>query len=779
VARTNVERTETALDDLLDELAAGPGGSGPPGPGPDADGARAAWRAMVTSRALDVVARRLKGDGRGYYTISSAGHEYNALVALRLRTTDPAFLHYRAGAFVAARRRDDAEAFVRDTVVSFQASVTDPVSAGRHKVWGSREAWIPPQTSTIASHVPKATGTAIALGRVGSGRLAGTALTDEVGADAVVCATFGDASLNHATTASGLTMARWARRHGAPVPILFVCEDNGLGISVPTPRGWVEGSLSGLPGLTYVRADGDPGRRWEAIGEAVRRVRDERAPVALHLPTVRLWGHAGSDVEVGYRDAADIAAAEAADPLLETARWIVATGRASGAELRADLAEVRARVERACDDPVEHATTPEQVLGPLVLHLPDAGPEPDDDTHRARAAAWERAGAGLPEHAQPPVRRTLGARLNAALHDLLDTHPEAVAFGEDVATKGGVYGITAGLRARYGQHRVFDTMLDETAILGAAQGFGLLGHLPVPEIQYLAYLHNALDQLRGEACSTTWLSDGAFATPMVVRVASFAYQKGFGGHFHNDDAIGALRDIPGLLLAAPARGDDAVRMLRGAAAMASQQRRVVAFLEPIALYHERDLYDEGDGGWLTDYPVDGRLLPGTVAVYAAGPNEVRSSEVDGARLPAAPDPVEVPDEDRWVEDGDRADVLVVTYANGVRMALRAARRLLDAEGIRLRVMDLRWLQPLPMAAIASHARDVGRVLVVDECRATGGGIADAVIAGLVEGGSGAALASIRARDSYVPLGPAASQVLVTEDGVVDAARALSRQDGRR
>ena len=81
-----------------------------------------------------------------------------------------------------------------------------------------------------------------------------------------------------------------------------------------------------------------------------------------------------------------------------------------------------------------------------------------------------------------------------------------------------------------------------------------------------------------------------------------AYQKGFGGHFHNDNAVGALRDIPGLVLAMPSRGDDAVRMLRGCLAMAATDGRVVVFLEPIALYHERDLYEPGDGGWLTDHP---------------------------------------------------------------------------------------------------------------------------------------------------------------------------------
>ncbi len=771
MVQDGVERTERALDALLADLVER---GAPSVPSADADldeaTAQSVFRAMVASRALDVAARRLRADGRGYYTISSAGHEHNALVGHQLRPTDPAFLHYRSGAFVAARRRDDLAAFVRDTVASLQASTTDPVAAGRHKVWGSREHWIPPQTSTIASHVPKAVGTAIALGRAATGRLVPTDRTAEVGPDPVVCVSLGDASLNHATTSAGLTMARWARRQGAPVPVLFVCEDNGLGISVPTPRGWVEQTLAALPGIAYVRADGDLGRRWAAVRDAVELVRGERRPVALHLPTVRLWGHAGSDVEEGYRTRDEVAAAERADPLLSTARWLVGAGLVTGEQLLAIREEVRELVGTATATvPVRHAGSSAEVMGPLLLDEATSrldAPSRSEAAASARVSAWAEAGLELPEDAVPPMRRTLGARLNQALHDLLLDRPEAVLFGEDVASKGGVYGITAGLHARFGTDRVFDTLLDETSILGAAQGFGLTGHLPIPEVQYLAYLHNALDQVRGEAASTAWLSDGAFTTPMVLRVAAFAYQRGFGGHFHNDNAIGALRDIPGLLLATPSRGDDAARLLRASAALAADHGRVVAFLEPIALYHQRDLHDEGDDGWLTGYPAEGVLPPGTVGVFPAGRATAADGPVDGRAGQAK----------RW---DDAADVVVVTYANGVRMARRAAARLLQEEGIRLRVLDLRWLQPLPMRVVVEQAREVGRVLVVDECRATGGGIADAVVAGLVESGVAAAMTAVRALDSYVPLGPAAEHVLVTEDDVVEAARQLGRTAAHR
>ncbi|MEX2503905.1 MAG: thiamine pyrophosphate-dependent enzyme [Egicoccus sp.] len=697
---------------------------------------------MVRSRVLDVVARELKAQGRSYYTISSAGHEHTAVVGALTRTTDPALLHYRDGGFVAARARRAGTDVTWDTLLSLVASREDPASQGRHKVWGSPSAWIVPQTSTIASHLPKAVGTAFAVGR--SRRLgAGAVAAGDLPADAIVVCSFGDASLNHASALTGLNAARWAHRVGSPVPILFVCEDNGIGISVTTPPGWVEATASALPGCTYLRAEGEVDEVWDTVASAVDTVRERRAPVFLHLPTVRLWGHAGSDLETAYRSREEIEHAEAADPLARAARRLITCGAATREDLAAVVAEVRAQTrERAAAAGATGTLRDlEEVVAPLAPHDPavvrTAAARPLDPERRAAAH-----GRRLPEAAVTAGERTMAGLLNAALRDELARRPGAVVFGEDVGRKGGVYGVTGGLQTTFGTGRVFDTLLDETAILGLAQGLGLLGMTPIPEIQYLAYLHNALDQLRGEAASTQFFSAGRYRTPMVVRIAGLAYQKGFGGHFHNDNAIGALRDIPGLLLAVPSRGDDAVRMLRGCLAMADTDGRVCAFLEPIALYHERDLHEPGDGGWLSDYPApDEVLLPGEPGIHHP----------------------------------DAQDVLIVTYGNGVRMSLRAAREL-AGQGIGVRVLDLRWLNPLPAEEMRRHAAACGRVLVADECRRTGGGIADAVVADLVEHGFDGPIATVRAHDSYVPLGPAADLVLLSQDAVTEAALALATRE---
>src|SRR5690606_4466160 len=106
----------------------------------------------------------------------------------------------------------------------------------------------------------------------------------------------------------------------------------------------------------------------------------------------------------------------------------------------------------------------------------------------------------------------------------------------------------------------------------------------------------------GEAASLQFFSNGQFRNPMVMRIASLGYQKGFGGHFHNDNSFTALRDIPGLVIACPSRGDDAAMMLRTCAALAKVDGRVVAFMEPIALYMTKDLHEPKDGEWLFPYP---------------------------------------------------------------------------------------------------------------------------------------------------------------------------------
>lgn len=693
------------------------------------------FHAQICSRHIDLVAREMRARNEGFYTIGSAGHEGNAVIGQLTRTTDPAFLHYRSGGFMMARGFKDADTDpVYDTALSLAASSEDPISGGRHKVWGSRKLWVPPQTSTIASHLPKAVGTALAIEQ--AKRLG---LELPVPKDSVVICSFGDASANHSAATGAFNAAQWSAFQNLPVPIVFVCEDNGLGISVKTPTGWIESNFSTRKNLAYFKADGlDIVATWNVAREALAMCRQKRVPVFLHLRVKRLLGHAGTDVETEYLSLAEVESAEACDPLLVSAETALDTGIMSADEIREQYEEVRRRVRDAAAKASKRPrlTTAAQVMTPLAPINEKAVAEEAQRTADTLARSKVFGGAErLPELSEP---RHLSIQINRALHDLLLKYPEATVFGEDVAQKGGVYTVTSGLAKAFRGMRVFNTLLDETTILGLAQGAGLMGLLPVPEIQYLAYFHNACDQLRGEACSLQYFSNGQFSNPMVVRIASLGYQKGFGGHFHNDNSITALRDIPGLIIACPSRGDDAAMMLRTCAATAKTCGRVLAFLEPIALYMSKDLYEEKDGKWLFKYPAPEKFVPiGEPRIYFP----------------------------------DASDLLIITYGNGVPMALRAAKALQEEKNKRVRVLDLRWLKPLNKAAMADNARNCSKILVLDEGRETGG-ISEEIFTALDEAGIKGDKARVTGADTYIPLAAAANLVLPSDEQVLSAAARL-------
>ncbi len=710
-----------------------------PGSALDALGFRELFESQIISRHLDLMARVLRVQNKVFYTIGSGGHEGNAMVARLTRHTDPAFLHYRSGAFMAERfRKLPGMDPVTDAALSFAASRDDPASGGRHKVWGSKPLWVLPQTSTIASHLPKALGTAVAIEQA---RRIGHPLP--IPADSISICSFGDASSNHATAQTAFNAAAWTAYQKLPAPVLFVCEDNGIGISVKTPGGWIANNFQDRADLDYFFADGlDLAEGYSQVLRAVQHCRGSRRPTFLHLKTTRVMGHAGTDFEIEWRSIEELMAVEASDPLLRSAGIALESGMYTKSEVLNLYEAARKRCFAAAEaaDARPRLTTLAEVQEPLAPYTPAAvRAEAERADYADRRLAVFGGAAKLPENL--PARH-LAIQINQALHDLLAKYPQALLFGEDVAQKGGVYTVTKGLNKTFKGSRVFNTLLDETMILGLAQGYGNMGMLPLPEIQYLAYFHNACDQIRGEAASLQFFSNDQYRNPMVMRIAALGYQKGFGGHFHNDNSITALRDIPGLVVGCASRGDDAATMLRTLMALAKVDGRVCAFLEPIALYMTKDLYESGDGRWQFEYPAPTEsMLLGAGRVYNEAAN----------------------------------DLVVFTFGNGVPMALRAARVIEKEQGWEVRVVDLRWLVPLNDAFIAAQANSAKRILVLDEGRKSGG-VGEGVITAIVEAGCGAtAMKRVVGADTFTPLAGAALLVLPGEAEIVAAARELAAQ----
>ena len=670
---------------------------------------------MVMNRHLDLMARRTKG--QTFYSIGSSGHEGMCALALASKPTDMAFLHYRDAAFCLQRRKAVIGSTpLYDMVLSFAASAEDPVSGGRHKVLGGLDIMTPPQTSTIASHLPKAVGAAHSL------CLEGGVLPR----DSVILCSFGDASSNHSTAQGAINAAAWASYQSSPMPIVFICEDNGIGISVRTPKGWISANYGNRPGLKYMACDGtDIADAIRGARDAVNFARERRKPVFLHMKTTRLMGHAGADIEAKYSSLEDIEGREASDPLLKTAAHILTLGVMSADEILVQYEDMRQRVERVAQAAFTRPKleTAEEVMRPLMGGNIAKGADLPSIQALIKIGC-ERDGRKIP----------LNKMLNKTLAEIMLTYNKAFVFGEDVARKGGVYGVTLDLLKIFGPRRVQDTLLDEQTILGLAIGAAQNGFLPIPEIQFLAYLHNAEDQIRGEAATLSFFSNGQFANPMVIRIAGLGYQRGFGGHFHNDNSLTVLRDIPGIIVACPSNADDARRMLREVVRLAHEEKRVCVFIEPIALYGISDIH-EGDRQW------SGRYIP------PQDDKSVSLSEI--------------------AQHGKGTDLAILTYGNGYYLSRQAEKDL----SMRTRIIDMRWITPLPMSAILKAVAPCKNILIVDECRKSGS-VSEELMTRLVEHGLEKPIVRITGHDSFIPLGNAAYAMMPSIDSIIEAAEAL-------
>ena len=385
------------------------------------------FSAQLASRHLDLLARDLKLKNQAFYTIGSSGHEGNAGIASVFRHTDMAFLHYRSGAFMIARAKQLAGTdMIRDIVLSLVAAKADPIACGRHKVFGSKSLSVPPQTSTIASHLPKAVGASASIKRAQT-----LGFKHSMADDSVVLCSFGDASANHSTALGAFNQAQWIARSGYPLPLVFICEDNGWGISVPTPPAWIEHKFGAQPCWTYLQADGlNLADVIRAAKTAEHIARIDKKPVFLHFRCVRLLGHAGTDIETQYRSEQDLLATEQNDPLLHTARMLIAEGIASAEhviKLYQQMAETVRQVAKEVIGSAQLGSATDIMASIVPPTLSRAVPDMPSDAKRKTAFGHKFSKQHMPLN--------LSQQLNFALTDILLQYQNSIVFGEDVAKK--------------------------------------------------------------------------------------------------------------------------------------------------------------------------------------------------------------------------------------------------------------------------------------------------------------------------------------------------------
>ncbi|MEE8522361.1 MAG: thiamine pyrophosphate-dependent enzyme, partial [Thermoanaerobaculia bacterium] len=353
----------------------------------------------------------------------------------------------------------------------------------------------------------------------------------KAGGPGVVICTIGDASTRQGEFYEALCFAVQEQ-----LPIVFVLEDNGYGISTPT-RSMLPFRLDVFHPDLAVRVDGrNVFELFERSGEVIARARRGEGPTVLWCELDRLGSHTSADDHRVYRSAEDIAAMEARDPIRRFADRLQADGELSAPQLREMQQEVARTVDRIYRE-VEDKPAPDparvldHLFGPPVEHPP---------------LPFQLEGEAV----------TMVEAINRTLHAGMELDPRMLCFGQDIEDpKGGVFGLTAGLSSAF-PGRVENSPLAEATIVGTAVGLAASGYRPVFEVQFIDYLTPGFHQLVTQIATLRWRSCGAWTCPLVLYAPYGAYLPG-GGHWHSQSNDGWWAHIPGLRVAVPSTPEDA------------------------------------------------------------------------------------------------------------------------------------------------------------------------------------------------------------------------------
>ena len=677
--------------------------------GVDPEEAIADLRLALVSRALDDREISLQKQSRVYFQISGAGHE--ALLLAMARHLKPGydwfFPYYRDRALMLGLGVTPLELMYQSV-----GSASDPSSGGRQMPshWGHRATNVVTQSSPTGSQcIP-------AVGCAEGGRYIVSRGLDSLRAhdDEITYVSLGEGATSEGEFWEALAAAARLR-----LPVLFLVADNGYAISVPASDqspAPVADLVAGFRGLHTVRVDGcDYFEARRVARDVVDRLRGGGGPVLVHADVVRPYSHSAADTQAKYRSRAELVAEAERDPIDLLARELVEAGvlddLALAALRTAAYEEVAAAAKQALEAP---RPDPSTVLDNVVA-IPVLGEPVAPSTDGEEVAFGES------------IRRTL--------HELLASDPRIRVFGEDVADapdtliaevegKGGVFGTTLGLQRTFGSDRCFNTPLAEAGIIGRGVGQAIRGLRPSPEIQFFDYIWPAMQQLKSEAATTRWRSNGAYTCPMVVRVPIGGYLTG-GAIWHSQCGESIFTHVPGLVVMFPSCADDAAGMLRAA----FRCEDPVLFLEHKHLLRQ----------------------PYTRAPFPA------------------PDFVVPIGRARIVRPGDALSL--VTYGATVERCRRAADQL-SGRGHEVEVVDLRFLSPWDQETVGASVAKTSRVVVVHEDIRTSGFGAE-VAAWIAENCFDlldAPVGRVGALDCHVPYEPTLeTAVLPQVDDIVGAA----------
>jgi 2-oxoisovalerate dehydrogenase E1 component len=632
------------------------------------------YRLMYLSRRTDDREIVLKRQQKIFFQVSCAGHE--ALLVAAGMAMRPAydwfFPYYRDRALCLALGNT-----VEEQLLQAVGAADDPASGGRQMPshWASKKLNIVSPSSSTATQCLHAVGCAEA-GRYFTRHPDAAAKHNgdyrefkdvKFHGDEVVYVSIGEGSTSQGEFWESLNTAS-----NEKLPVLYVVEDNGYAISTPveanTPGGNISRLVANFPNFHFAEIDGtDPIASYKAMKDAVAYCRARKGPALVHGHVIRPYSHSLSDDERLYRSVAELEADALKDPISRMQMWLLREGFLDADAINRLERQVDEEVQRAADRAV---MAPLPTVDSIMRHVYSEDLSPMDPRFDTK-----------PQPTADATERTMADLINCCLKDEMRRDERIVVFGEDVADatrdealragkikgKGGVFKLTAGLQAEFGNDRVWNSPLAEANIVGRGIGMAVRGLKPVVEIQFFDYIWPAMHQLRNELALMRWRSNGEFSCPMVVRVPIGGYLTG-GSIYHSQSGESIFTHTPGVRVVMPSNALDALGLLRTA----------IRCDDPVMFLEHKRLYRETFGR--AAYPGPEYCIPfGKAKVVRPG-----------------------------------KDLTVLTYGAVVPRALQAAQKLHRETGVDVELIDLRSLSPYDWEAIADSVKKTSRVIVAHE-----------------------------------------------------------------
>ncbi len=601
------------------------------------------YELMTLGRLLDERAPNYLKQAIGWsYHAPYAGHDAIQLAIGQVftRGEDHLFPYYR-DMLTAVSAGISAE----EVILNGISKATDLASGGRHMSnHFAKPAWnIHNVSSCTGNHTLHAVGVARAMKRY---KHTGVAISSQ-----------GESSVSEGYCYEAINGAS-----NEKLPVIFVFQDNGYGISVPkrdqTANTRVADNFSGFLNLTIIHCDGkDVFDSMSAMDEARRIAIEKQEPVIVHADCVRIGAHSNSDKHEWYRDDKEIAEAKAQDPYPRFRRELITSKVFVEKELL-DIEEEMKKVVIDAHSKAMKAPNPDPAsIYDFVIPDPYVPAKYNEGTHNDTSEPVKFIDA-----------------INGALKAEFRHNPNTFIWGQDMANKekGGIFNVSKGMQQEFGVERVFNGPIAEDFILGTANGFSRFRkdiRVVVEGAEFADYFWPAMEQYI-EMSHDYWRSNGAFCANVLIRLASGGYIG--GGLYHSQNLEGSLASIPGVRIVCPSFADDAAGLIR----TAMRSKGPTLFLEPKSLYNSKQA--------MSSIPEDFEVPFGKARVRRSG-----------------------------------ADLTVLTYGNTTHMCLEAAEKL-AGEDYDVEVIDLRSLVPLDEASIINSIRKTNRCLIVHEDKVFGG-----------------------------------------------------------